>query len=147
MVERGTDDVIDNADDHFSVFGFSLLNFYSFRSRLDPLNDSPTFKGFSPRWTLPMNLRNSTDSARNTSCILIIVDPEREINFDFANGFSNEILGDSEIMISDSARRHLDVTDYRKEKIELFFDVIGLLNQFASFASPGVEDTSDKVNT
>ena len=61
-----------------------------------------------------MKLRNATDSDRNTSCILIIVDSEREINYGFANGFSDEILGDSEIMLSDSARRHLNVTDYRK---------------------------------
>jgi hypothetical protein len=94
-----------------------------------------------------MKLRNATNSARNTSCILIIVDSEREIDFGFANGFSNEILGDSEIMLSASAKRHLDVSDYRKEKVELFFDVVGLLNQLSAFASLGVEDADDNVNS
>ena len=39
------------------------------------------------------------------------------------------------------------MSDYRKEKVELFFDVVGLLNQLSAFASLGVEDADDNVNS
>lgn len=44
--------------DHAEIFGFNLLKFDSMKDKLDELNQSGVFKGFSPRWTLPMKLRN-----------------------------------------------------------------------------------------
>ena len=81
-----------------------------------------------------MMLRNATNPARNTSCILMIIDSEREVELDFGTGFSTEIIGDSEMMISAPARRHLDVTDYRKEQLELYFDIVGTLSALSEIA-------------
>ena len=97
------------------MFGFSLIQFDELKEQLGPLFNDTVFKGFAPRWILPMMLRNVTNPARNTSCIMMIIDSEREAQMDFGTGFSSEIIGDSEMMISGPARRHLNVTDYRKE--------------------------------
>ena len=47
----------------------------------------------------------------------MIIDSEREVNYGFSNGFSEQILGDSEIMVSSKALYHLGVSDFKKEKI------------------------------
>jgi hypothetical protein len=35
-------------------------------------------------------------------------------------------------MISETATRHLNVSSHRKEKIELYFDIVGMINLFSS---------------
>lgn len=95
-----------NNGDHAEILGFNLLKFDEFKKKLDPLNEG-MFKGFSPRWTLPTQLRNVDQPALNTSALLIIIDSAREIDLDFYPYFENEILGDSEIMISTSAQAQL----------------------------------------
>jgi hypothetical protein len=67
-------------------------------------------------------VRNSTNSSLETSSILVILDSEREVNLELVKAFSNEIMGESEVMISDSILRYLNVSNYRKEKVELVFD-------------------------
>ena len=64
--------------------------------------------------------------ALNTSALLIILDSAREVDLDLYPYFSNELLGDSEIMISKSASAHLEVSDKRKDKVEVYFDILGL---------------------
>lgn len=100
------------------------------KEKLDPLNEGDVIKGFSPRWMLPSKLRNITDESRNTSCIMIIIDSKREVDLGLIEPFSQEIIGDSEIMISDTARKFLNVTSNRKEKVELVFDFAVILNTF-----------------
>mmetsp|Transcript_22269 Transcript_22269/g.34447 ORF Transcript_22269/g.34447 Transcript_22269/m.34447 type:complete len:800 (-) Transcript_22269:1038-3437(-) len=92
---------------------------------------------------MPTKLRNSSDSATNTSSILLIIDSEREVDLEFANGFSDEIIGDSEIMISEAALRHLNVSSHRKEKVEVYFDLFGLMQTFGS-ASGGFGGSSSE---
>ena len=103
------------------------------------------FKGFAPRWILPMMLRNVTNPARNTSCILMIIDSEREVDLDFGTGFSTEIIGDSEMMISAPARRHLDVSDFRKEQLELYFDIVGSLSSLSEIAGTSEHEVDPHV--
>lgn len=105
------DSVIDssfkNNGDHAEIFGFNLLKFDEFAKKLDPMIGQGLFKGFSPRWIFPTRLRNIHEPALNTSSILIVLDSAREVELDLVPFFGKEILGDSEIMISDSASRHL----------------------------------------
>lgn len=121
--------VKDNGD-HSEIAGFKLLNFAKLREQLDPLSNHTSFKGFTPRWILPTRFRNSTNSARNTSCILIVLDSRREIDYKIGEYFSQEVLGENEIMITDQALIHLDVNKDRKEQIEMYFDIGAMLQMF-----------------
>jgi len=77
------------------------------KDKLDELNSGGVFKGFTPRWTLPMNLRNIENPNLNTSCLLVVVDSARERDLDLIPFFSKDIIGDSEIMVADTALKHL----------------------------------------
>jgi len=96
-----------NNGDHAEILGFNLLNFKAISEKLDPLNGDGIFKGFSPRWSLPTKIRNSHAPSLNTSCILIIIDSAREVDLGLVPFFDKEILGDSEILISNSSAQHL----------------------------------------
>ena len=63
---------------------------------------------------LPTKLRNTINPALNTSCILLIIDSAREVDLDLIPFFGKEILGDSEILISNNTAKHLDVAYNRK---------------------------------
>jgi hypothetical protein len=78
-----------------------LLNFDQIKETVDSLNykEGGEFRGFSPRWQLPAKLRNVTDSNRNTSSMLLIIDSRREVELGFSPSFSRQIIGDSEIMV------------------------------------------------
>lgn len=117
--------------DYTNVVGFDLINFRKLSEKLDPLNERNMIKGFSPRWILPSKLRNITNTDRNTSCIMIIVDSKREVDLGLIEPFSQEIIGDSEVMISETARKFLGVSSNRKEKVELVFDFGQLISTFA----------------
>lgn len=92
------------------------------------------FRSFTPRWILPTKFRNSTNPERNTSSILIILDSAREVDNRIAEYFSKEIIGDSEVMITEQALMHLDINKNRKEKIEMFFDITEMINMFTSMS-------------
>jgi hypothetical protein len=99
---------------------------------LDNLTERSSFKGFTPRWTLPTLLRNTTDSSRNSSCFLIIVDSQREVDLGLIEPFSQEIIGDNEMMLSDTAMRFLNISDVRKGKVELMFDFKSIIQTYSS---------------
>jgi len=46
--------------------------------------------------------------------------------------FTSDVLGDSEIIVSAYALRHLDVPPDRKHKVELYFDIINMMNLFTT---------------
>ena len=46
--------------------------------------------------------------------------------------FESDVLGDSEIIVSAYALRHLGVPPDRKHKVELYFDVINMFNLFTT---------------
>lgn len=112
--------------DHAEFFGFSLLKFDAMKEKLDKLNNDSDFRGFSPRWTLPTKLRNPHNPNLNTSCLLVSIDSERESDLGLVPHFSLDIIGDNEIMVAQSALRHLDISGNRKHKIEVFFDIEGM---------------------
>lgn len=56
--------------------------------------------------------------------MLVIMDSEREIDLQMVKAFSNEIMGENEVMISDSTLKYLNVSDHRKEKVEIVFDFL-----------------------
>ena len=91
-----------------------MLNFENIGTKLDPMNGKGIFRGFSPRWTLPTFVRNTEDPGLNTSCYLIIIDSAREVDLNLIPFFGKEILGDSEILISNSTAMYLDVAKDRK---------------------------------
>lgn len=121
--------------------GIDILKFGTLKERLDPLSEGSIFKGFAPRWTLPTLLRNVTDPSRNSSCFLIIVDSAREADLGLIPPFSQEILGDNEMMLSETAMRFLGLNDGRKEKVELLFDVESIVKTY----STNYEETSGKL--
>jgi hypothetical protein len=139
------DYIISNAvsdqGDHAEVFGFNLLKFNAVKDKLDELNLGPDFKGFSPRWTLPTRLRNTGNPSLNTSCLLLVIDSAREVDLGLAPYFQQDILGDNEIMVAESALRHLSIDGHRKEKIEVFFDVAGLVQMFSGQLSSAGDDS------
>jgi len=130
--------ILTDNGDHAELFGFNLLKFNSMKDKLDELNKGDKFKGFAPRWTLPMKLRNTEQPGLNTSCLLIAIDSRRETDLDLIPYFSKEIIGDQEIMVAHSALKHLNVTGHRKEKIEVFFDVLGLFQTFEALSGGGM---------
>jgi hypothetical protein len=98
--------VIDYGDSIY-IAGITLLKFDNFKNMLEPLSKSGEFVGFAPRYILPISIRNISNSSLNSSCIMIILDSEREIDVGIGKSFSQQVLGDSEIIVSGSALRHL----------------------------------------
>ena len=132
LVEQFDSTKLADQGDHAEIFGFSLIKFDAYRDKLDALNSTGVFRGFSPRWQLPTKIRNISNPATNTSNILIILDSAREVDIQFAEHFTDEVLGDSEIIISSYALRHLGVPADRKHKVEVYFDVLSILDLFAT---------------
>jgi hypothetical protein len=79
---------VSSEKDYTSVVGLNLINFRKLKAELDPLNGGDTIKGFTPRWLLPSKLRNITNTNRNTSCIMIIIDSKREVDLGMIPPFS-----------------------------------------------------------
>ena len=116
-------DTINQSGDNFNLFGFNLLNFGEMKEKLKLLEESSSFKGFTPRWYLPTLLRNVSDPSFNTSCTLIVIDSEREYDMGFGNGFDNKILGDGIISASSTALKYLNASTLKMDKLEVFFDI------------------------
>ena len=112
--------------DHTQIMGMNLLKFDAFEQKLDSLNQT-RFRGFSPRWQLPMKLRNTTNPARNTSSIVIIIDSVKEAELKFGQDFTDERIGDSEVMVSHATMKYLNISEKNKDKIELFLDLVGII--------------------
>ena len=74
------------------------------------LTPDTLFKGFSPRWTLPVKVRNITDPSLHTSIMLLIIDSNREADLKFGAGFTDERMGDSEVMLSTNTMNYLNVS-------------------------------------
>ena len=74
-----------------------------------------------------MKLRNTTNSARNTSSIVIIIDSVKEAELKFGQEFTDERIGDSEVMVSYPTMQYLNISDKNKDKIELYFDIVGII--------------------
>jgi len=100
------------------------------KDQLDELNKGDIFKGFSPRWMLPTTLRNTGNPNLNTSCLLVVIDSAREKDLELVPYFNNEVIGDNEILVAQTALKHLEIKHDRKEKIEVFFDVQAILGMF-----------------
>lgn len=58
---------------------------------------------------------------------MIVLDSRREIDYKIGQYFSQEVIGENEIMITDQALIHLDVQKDKKEQIEMFFDIGAML--------------------
>ena len=97
---------LDPGKDHFELFGFDMLVFDEFKTKLDPLAAEDVWKGFAPRWTIPAKLRNE-EKTLSTSIILIIMDTAREVQYGIGPYFSKTILGLSEMISSEQALRYL----------------------------------------
>ena len=106
--------------------GMNLLKFDAFEQKLDSLNQT-RFKGFSPRWELPMKLRNTTNTGRNTSSVVIIIDSVKEADLKFGQDFTDERIGDSEVMVSQATMQYLNISGTNKDKIELYFDIVSII--------------------
>lgn len=72
------DGAFQDQGDHAEILGFNLLRFDDFEKKLDPINGQG-FNGFTPRWTLPTKIRNTTNPNLNTSCMMVILDSKREV--------------------------------------------------------------------
>lgn len=85
------------------------------------LQNMKGFDGFSPRWTLITRLRNMTNPLLNSSSLLLVIDSKREVDIGLGRYFSQTILGENDIMVSNTALRYLGISPENKEQIELFF--------------------------
>ena len=101
--------------DHVTAFGGTLLIFEAFKSKLDDMNrKGGRWSGFSPRWTIPMKILNPKKPELITSIMLIIMDTGREAGFAIGPHFSKTVLGDSELLVSESAMKFLEVQQTRQ---------------------------------
>lgn len=101
--------------DHVTAFGGSLLVFDSFKAKLDDMNrNGGRWRGFSPRWTIPMKIRNPKQTDLITSTMLIVMDTGREAHLAIGPHFSKTVLQESELMVSESAMKFLNVSATRK---------------------------------
>lgn len=57
--------------------------------------------------------------------------------------FTDEIIGDSEMIVSSNALKFLNVTENRKEKVEIFFDFAAIFDTFAGMSNLDVPDTKE----
>jgi hypothetical protein len=108
------DPLFDDEPDHISVGGLSFLNFDYFNRKLSNLTG---FEGFTPRHTLITRLRNVRNPLFNTSSLFLIVDSKREVDIGLGRYFSQTVLGDSDIIVSNAALRHLQINPNKKEQI------------------------------
>lgn len=95
------------------------------------------FEGFSPRHTLITRLRNSKVPTLNTSSLFIIIDSKREVDIGLGRYFSQTVLGDGEIMISNAALRHMQINPKKKEKVQLHFSIDTLQAMLGPLAMAG----------
>ena len=70
---------------------------------------------------------------------MIILDSERESDLNLMPYFSQSIIGDNEIMVAESALRHLNTSPDRKEKLEVYFDLAAIMQMFSA-STPTVMD-------
>lgn len=63
--------------------------------------------------------------------MLLIIDSAREVDQHLVPHFAQDIIGDNEIMVAKAALRHLSINATRKEKIEVFFDLEGLVTMLS----------------
>ena len=143
MLLSGFDDDVD----HVELLGFPLVNFGTLAKKLDPMIGG-LFKGFTPRWTLPAKVRNPTNTSLVTSCLLNIIDSQREVDLGMQPHFSQNILGHDEIMASKNSLEYLGVSAHHKEQLELYFDLSGAVRLVESFTqqtkdAAGVDDEDD----
>lgn len=100
MADLFGENLLKDHGDYTEVLGFKLLNFANLKEKLDPLANTTDFRAFTPRWMLPARFRNATNPARNTSTILIVLDSAREVDSRLGEYFSQEIIGENEVMIT-----------------------------------------------
>ena len=144
LIDQFDTETLADQGDHAEIFGFSLLKYDTYKEKLQKLRENGNFLGFAPRWQLPTKIRNISDPATNTSNILIIHDSAAEADQGLAPYFSGEVLGDSEIIISSYALRHLGVPADRKHKVEIYFDILGLLDLFATVTGTSARTDSEE---
>jgi hypothetical protein len=60
--------------------------------------------------------------------------------------FSQTILGESDIMVSNSALRYLGVNPKKRDKIELYFNLAMLTQLIQPLSSSGGADTITQLN-
>ena len=111
------------------------------------LTPDSLFKGFSPRWTLPVKVRNITDPTLHTSIMLLIIDSKREAELKFGAGFTDERMGDYEVMISTHTMKYLNVSAIDKDKIDLYFDFMQLMRTVYSVTDGDFGSTGDSADT
>jgi len=101
-----------------------------FKQRLSHLERFGQFQGFTPRWNLPVKVRNPNDPGKNSSCLLVILDSSREADLQIAKHFSQDVIGESDIMVSQQILDYLDIKAEKKEKIEMYFDILSMMKNF-----------------
>jgi hypothetical protein len=78
-----------------------VINFEAYRQKLDAMTAAgeSLFRGFSPRWTIPVQLK-TTDRKRTTSCLLMVIDSAREVQQGIGPAFTQRVLGKNEIVVA-----------------------------------------------
>ena len=63
----------------------------------------------------------------------MIIDSEREIDRNLGEYFpANQVIGDSEIIVNDYALTNVGVSADRKEKVEIYLDILNMLDLLSS---------------
>lgn len=119
--------------DHASIAGLEVLQFEAYKQQLDSLTATPgsKFKGFSPRWTVPVRLRNSLTGV-NTSCLLIVIDSAREIGKGIGPSFSQRPLRNAEIMVGKHAVDFLKLRSGEEIEVRVEWNTHPMLQDFVS---------------
>lgn len=79
--------------------------------------------------------------------MLLIIDSNREANLKFGAGFTDERVGDSEVMLSTNTMNYLNVSALHKDKIDLYFDFMQLMRTVYSVTDGEFGSTVDAIDT
>ena len=60
----------------------------------------------------------------------MILDSSREADLQIAKHFSQDVIGESDIMVSQQILDYLDIKAEKKEKIEMYFDILSMMKNF-----------------
>ena len=63
---------------------------------------------------------------------MIMIDSAREVDLSMTPYFSQTIIGENEVIVAKNSLDHLGISPDRKEKLEVYFDIGGMLGAFTA---------------
>eukprot|EP00003_Mantamonas_plastica_P015601 TRINITY_DN2635_c0_g2_i3.p1 TRINITY_DN2635_c0_g2~~TRINITY_DN2635_c0_g2_i3.p1 ORF type:complete len:1218 (-),score=362.13 TRINITY_DN2635_c0_g2_i3:46-3648(-) len=107
------------------------------------LSSVPEVKGVAPRWVLQGKISNP-QSGKATSCVVLVIDSEKEKKIGLGRGWTRRPLGEQESYISGSILRQVGVEGGKGQRVNLNVDLVKVasgLNGFGAATGNGQSST------